>query len=249
MKEIIHLHAIITREMEAVVLSVGVLRDSLSSIVDDVSRIAQGSNQEAAQQTNALSNLQRTNVQLLREYQMGLEASRSEDSRDSLDTFMNGIGVAKDHLDELTGMVNEGTRSLVGQQVLAAKEMDASAQRMLASTQNALNVLHTDSQAAWRNMMDAFKLGSSNFHEEVSTALEETMSDIENMATASQEQMEHLNRLVSEFQTKQGDIIWQLRTLHKTLGIFTGMIMYDEDQMERSSSLECLMSFAGQAPY
>lgn len=135
------------------------------------------------------------------------------------------ISVVIDGLGELTKAASEGYKTLVNQQNVAAKEMEVSAQASLASTQSALHTLHSDSHAAWHNMMDEIKHESSTFHDEISRVSKATMSDIGTMAMASQGQLEDFNRVMNEFKTNQGDILWQLRALHRALRVFTGMVL------------------------
>ncbi|KAF8935255.1 hypothetical protein BGZ58_005127 [Dissophora ornata] len=256
LQEILDIHSTITREVESMLSSAGTLRDTLGSIYNDVSRIARNSEQGAAQQSVALSNLQDMNNHIMAEYQENIQhtlgsvaqaiqtwhesliaglsrsqeldqlgenfVSRIIDSNEGLDAVMHKVNTAKNRLQDLTETVVEGTQSLLNLQDTAAKEMQASTNALSTSMIETLKSLESDSQDTWQSVFEALKTGSSNLHEEVSAALQETMSDVESMATSSQEKMEELNRIVSEFQAKQGDVIWQLQALHKTLKFFTG---------------------------
>lgn len=121
------------------------------------------------------------------------------------------ITLAEDRLGELTKIASESSRLLVDQQATSAKEMNASTQAMLATNRNSLGTLFMDIQTDLRNVMDGFKLTSA-------IALEATSSNIE----TNLERMEHLNRVMDEFDIKQGDISWQLRTLHQIFRFFSG---------------------------
>ncbi|KAI7815996.1 hypothetical protein BC939DRAFT_67766 [Gamsiella multidivaricata] len=116
--------------------------------------------------------------------------------------------------------------------------MNLTTQASLSNLIATLDALESHSQVSWHHMMDSLRAGSTKLHAEVSTAMEETMSDIGHMATTSQEKIEELNRMVNEFQTKQGDVLWQLQTIHGTWRFLTGAAV------ERMSIVELAASVA-----
>ncbi|KAI8346307.1 hypothetical protein B0O80DRAFT_533690 [Mortierella sp. GBAus27b] len=259
LKEITELHSSIKQDMEATKLSINALGDSLKTVGNEVSAMVQQSRQGVAQQATAFSNLQRTNEQQFRKYQMDMEKAshgssfiqssvsrtihdlqeldklskglraRSEESKQGLDYIVKAIDTTKDRLGELTDTASRSSRSLIDQQAVSAKEMNVSTQAMLATTLSALDTLHVESQAAWSSTIDAYKLGIASFHDEASMALKATMSDIEKS-----------NQLMSEIEVKQGDVLRQLQTSHGALGFFTGAIMMKMSMMDLVASTTIL---------
>ncbi|KAI1316909.1 hypothetical protein EDD11_009309 [Mortierella claussenii] len=261
LREILNLHSTMSREVSSLLDSArtkslaGALRDSLTMILGDVSKIAQQGEQVTTQQSVALLNLQDANSHLLADYQMNVdEAVRSisevmrkwhasldsgflraqeldsineeimlkiQASSDNLDATLDHIKTTKVNARDLLTSTAENTRSIMEIHHAGAYQINATTSTVLARMLGMLNVLESQSHATWDNVMSTFKAGSMQLHDEVSSVLEETVLDIGNMATASQEQIEQLNRLVNEFQVKQGDILWQLQALHKTWGFLT----------------------------
>ncbi|KAG0365478.1 hypothetical protein BGZ54_006481 [Gamsiella multidivaricata] len=250
LKEILDLHSTISQEVNSMLSSAGAVRNTLGTIFDDVSNIVRHSKEGAAQQSNALTSLQEMNGQILKAYQGSMEETLRfmsqairrwhEDSMssESLDGVVSHIGEVKGYLEDLRTAAFNGTWSLVNIQDTAAKEMNLTTQASLSNLIATLDALESHSQVSWHHMMDSLRAGSTKLHAEVSTAMEETMSDIGHMATTSQEKIEELNRMVNEFQTKQGDVLWQLQTIHGTWRFLTGAAV------ERMSIVELAASVA-----
>ncbi|KAG0302927.1 hypothetical protein BGZ98_007124 [Dissophora globulifera] len=238
------------------------LRDSLSAIFADVSRISRQSEQGVAQQSVALSDLQDMNNHILSGYQAAIQealgsvaqtirrwhesleigVSRSDEldrlsnglmsrvleSNAELAIVLNNVRKTQQHVEDITSIATAGTQSLLTLQDTAVREMDASISNSLSSMTTALRHVERDTQESWLHMIETLKAESSDLQRGVATAMEATLSDIGTIASASQERIEELNRVVEEFQSKQQDVIWQLQTLHRTWGLLTGTT---EDRM------------------
>ncbi|KAF9394898.1 hypothetical protein BGX21_010177 [Mortierella sp. AD011] len=140
------------------------------------------------------------------------------ESNDGLETIIDHVHAAKHDLENLAEATIECIRSLLGLYNAGTNDIKASTQAALTNLLETLNTLETSSVAAWHNMMEGLKAEGGQFHQELSVILEGATSNIQNLASTSQEQIRQLNQLINEFEVRQGGFLWQLQIIHQIWG-------------------------------
>ncbi|KAF9348398.1 hypothetical protein BGX26_000204 [Mortierella sp. AD094] len=260
--EILNLHSKVIREVKSVELMISSLQHSLATLFDNISSQNEGIMQQSVALSNLQgldkrlfsehqADLEATfgsismtirawreslQTDLSRSYELsGLSQSlmaKINESNEGLEAIISHVHTAKYGLEELIETAIECTRSLLGLYNASTHDIKVSTQAMLSDLLEMFDTLEISGIAAWHNMMEGFKTEGGQFHKELSVMLEGTTSDIQNLASTSQEQIRQLNQLINEFEVRQGGFLWQLQIIHQIWRFLAGIAPKSVSEVE-----------------
>ncbi|KAF9179111.1 hypothetical protein BGZ51_007241 [Haplosporangium sp. Z 767] len=206
LEQIMSLQSTLSTEMHSILTTTAALRDSLSSIFGDVSKMTRYSEEGVTQQNVALSNIRDMNEQLAMEYQTNIQetlASIAQSMRLWHTSLQSGLSRAQEldkHGEDLLSRIMDADKGL---------------EATVSSIHRVEGLMHEFTHSVsdrTKTIIGLIENDTSGFHDRVSAVLAATVSDIQVMAAESQIKMDELNRILDEFGAKHNDVLQILRT-------------------------------------
>ncbi|KAG0250284.1 hypothetical protein BG011_008511 [Mortierella polycephala] len=146
LEQIMNMQSTLSMEMHSILITTAALRDSLSSIFGDLSKMTRYSEEGITQQSVALSNIRDMNEQLAMEYQTNLQESKVMDVNKGLDATVSSIHQVEGLMHEFTHSVSDRTKSMIGLVESDASGFHERVSAMLAATVSDIQVMAAESQ-------------------------------------------------------------------------------------------------------
>ncbi|KAG0216077.1 hypothetical protein BGX28_005972 [Mortierella sp. GBA30] len=180
LKELSNLQSTVASEMSTILATASTLRDSLSSIYDDISRLAKHSEQGAAQQSIALSNAQEMHDHLLAHYQAVMQETVGSISQ-SMIQWHHSLQARLSRAQELD---RHGEEFMF--QIMDSKEHLSQAISQIYQIEKSLRELATAAMEGTTRLLDLHDSGYSKMNVSLQTTTTNMLHSIKSMESISQ---------------------------------------------------------------